>query len=228
MTSPAQNTNLRRVGGPPRKIASPAKPARNSKAGGSTSRVVSGASAAGSEAGTKKVPVTSSVPTLSKSSDAAPAGASTRKTVTLRANPSMISQLEFQEEEDEDWDEVVMPHPSHSVTAIDFAASSPAPVSDSRPTSRAQTVTDDETMTDRTANTTEVEDNAEEDELDLQAAYGYDFQKEVGGQAGPSTAGSAQGGIEISLGARDGLTGEQRKARDEAANRKLVNRPVRH
>jgi len=123
--------------------------------------------------------------------------------------------MEFEEEEDDDWDEVALPS-AHEPVARDFA-SSPGVQADSRPRSRATTVTDDETATDRTATATEAEDEDDVEHANLMAAYGYDFNAEETPQAGPSTK---PGDIEISLGARDGLTEEQRAAQEEQDNRK--------
>jgi hypothetical protein len=140
------------------------------------------------------------------------------KRVSLRPNPSLISQLEFEEEEDDDWDEVALPQ-RHEYISRDFA-SSPATAMSSRAVSRALTVTDDETATDRTATATEGEEEEDKDHNDLMAAYGYDFNAEEKEQTGGNSGG---GDIEISLGARDGLTEEQRKAQEELANRKCVS-----
>jgi hypothetical protein len=186
---------LRRVGGPPRKI--PSTPARNARSG--------------SGLGTKgPSPARQSKAAVTSGEDS-----TTRKRVTLRANPSLISQMEFEEEEDDDWDEVALPS-AHEPVARDFA-SSPALQAESRPMSRATTVTDDETATDRTATATEAEDEDDVEHANLMAAYGYDFNTEETSQAGPSTN---SGDIEISLGARDGLTEEQRAAQEEQDNRK--------
>jgi len=185
---------LRRVGGPPRKI--PPTPAQNARSGSGLRTEAS------SPVRKDKAAVTPGDPTP-------------RKRVTLRANPSLISQMEFEEEEDDDWDEVALPSTREPV-ARDFA-SSPAMQADSRPMSRATTVTDDETGTDRTATATEAEDEDEVEHANLMAAYGYDFNTEETSEAGPSTN---TGDIEISLGARDGLTEEQRIAQEEQDNRK--------
>jgi hypothetical protein len=195
MSSSGQTT-LRRVGGPPRKILHP--PTENAARG--SGHITEESSSARK---TKSL--------LVSSAD----GSTSRKKVTLRANPSLISQMEFEEEEDDDWDEVALPS-AHEPVARDFA-SSPAVQSDSRPISRAATVTDDETATDRTATATEAEDDDDHEHANLMAAYGYDFNAEDKSQAGPS---AKSGDIEISLGARDGLTEEQRQAQEERDNRK--------
>lgn len=156
--------------------------------------------------------------TPAKASPAKPAQNGSKR-VSLRPNPSLISQLEFEEEEDDDWDEVALPQ-GHEPISRDFA-SSPAGADSSRAVSRAPTVTDDETATDRTATATEGEDEDDKDQTGLMAAYGYDFNAEEKGQ----DADVLGGDIEISLGARDGLTEEQRKAAEELANRKSVSIP---
>lgn len=197
--APAAQPGLRRIGGPPRKIP-PATPARKAATGSTASPSTS--------AGSQSTPA-KEIP--------AEGPRSNRKKVSLRANPSLISQLEFEEEEDDDWDEVALP-PGREPISRDFA-SSPAGGMSSRAASRALTVTDDEAATDRTATATEGEDEEDKDHNDLMAAYGYDFNAEEKDQ---NAARTDRGDIEISLGARDGLTEEQRKAQDELANRKCV------
>ena len=208
--APAAQPGLRRIGGPPRKIAPPGTSIRKSTNG--RTPAAGSTSTAGPSAAATSSP--------SKSSPAKPPQTSSKR-VSLRPNPSLISQLEFEEEEDDDWDEVALPQ-GHEPISRDFA-SSPAIGNSSRAASRALTVTDDETATDRTATATEGEDEDDKDHTDLMAAYGYDFNAEEKDNAAAVLGG---GDIEISLGARDGLTEEQRKAQEELANRKFVERAL--
>lgn len=67
----------------------------------------------------------------------------------------------------------------------------------------------------------------DEEDVDLEAAYGYDFHDETVAQNGRDTplkkAGAEEqtdGTIEVRLGAEDGLTAEERRRRELLAQRK--------
>lgn len=156
----------------------------------------------------------------SKEQGSASKSSSTKKSVALRPNPSIVSALEFEEEDDDDWDEVALTSETHQtreagdgLVSRDYGpgVSSPANASTSRAGSRALTLTDEDT-----AGTTETEGEGDGDD-DLLAAYAYDFDAEKREKQAKK---AETGDIEISLGARDGLTEEQRQAAEELANRK--------
>jgi hypothetical protein len=110
-------------------------------------------------------------------------------------------------DEDDEWDEV------------EVANGSAAP--------SAQNTDYETDATGKTNRTDPDQPTGDEEDVDLEAAYGYDFHEETeaqNGQATPSKTGAAgdqaDGTIEVRLGPDDGLTPEERRRKELLALRK--------
>lgn len=222
---PKTPVSIRKIGGPPRSTTKPSASTSNtaSAKGKAPIRPNQQVDIEDGDTDTEDAPVVDGNAAAEGSGTAAGGG----RRVKLRPDPSYISQLEMQDDqEDSDeggWDEVGASNPSGGVTN-DY--SSPTPSANAGP-SRQRNLTDDETTGGaRTATATEDEGTAEEEEVDLEAVYGYDFRAELDNadRAGVEgkVKGKARAGVEISLGPMDGLTEEQRQRAEELANRKWV------
>lgn len=225
---PKTPVTIRKIGGPPRSTPkpSPSTASTSVNKGKAPIRPNQVNNGEGSGTDTEDLPDGEG----SGAAEEAAGGNDGGRRVKLRPDPSYISQLEMQDDqEDSDeggWDEVGITTTAETA-ANDF--SSPGP------SRQRNNLTDDETTGGaRTATATEDENEndgtaeEQEEEVDLEAVYGYDFRAELdGGDAGRGES-SAQGqgkgkgraGVEISLGPMDGLTEEQRQRAEELANRK--------
>lgn len=179
---------LRRIGGPPRKL--PTTP----KATDATSSKRTTAAAAKSKTAKQivKQPITH---------DYAIPGKEQAESEPQAANFGYVEG-----EDDDEWDEV-------NVASESAAPSAPG--------------TDYET--DATGKSVGIKSDAptgDEEDVDLEAVYGYDFHDEPDArpeQAGATNTQGADGTIEIRIGRDDGLTPEERRRKEILALRKWVS-----
>jgi hypothetical protein len=180
---------LRRVGGPPRKLPAIPKPASISGSAKTTS--TTGAS-------TK----------VTKKEVRKPIKHDFAKTPSSGPEPAeSTAKQDAEGDDDDEWDEVEVVNGSAAPSAQG---------------------TDYETDATGKTNRTEPDPpTGDEEDVDLEAVYGYDFHDETeaqNGQATPSKSGTAggqaEGTIEVRLGPDDGLTPEERRRKELLALRK--------
>lgn len=174
---------LRRVGGPPRKLPTKAasKPVAKPKPTTST---------------THKTPKTSARPVIKHDFAQVPNGDDEQDVGVKRDSEG---------DDEDEWDEVAVADSS---------------VIQSAPGTDYETDATGKTNGNKSA-------TGDEEDVDLEAAYGYDFHEETEAQNGQETPSKrantdepADGAIEIRLGAEDGLTPEERRRKELIALRK--------
>lgn len=176
---------LRRIGGPPRKIPVISKPA--SPSGSAKTASTTGAS-------TKAIKKEVRKPIKHDFAD----------TPTSGPEPA---KRDAEGDDDDEWDEVEVVNGSAATSAQG---------------------TDYETdATGKTNRTEPDQPTGDEEDVDLEAVYGYDFHDETEAQNGQATppksgnaGGQAEGTIEVRLGLDDGLTPEERRRKELLALRK--------